>query len=528
MKWLFNPWLALAALAGALQTLTFAPLELWWLQPFTLAALFVISFKSFNLAHAALAGFVFGLAHFLTGVSWLYISLHDYGMMPAPLAILGVFLLACYMALYPLLAALLTRWLGTFHGLPSGWSPLLFASAWFLSEMARGWVFTGFPWLAAGYAHTTGLLTGWATLLGVYGTGFIVALIAAYSAREIVFSRFSRPRLAQNLLLLLFPVFVIGALAQQFPKVTLVLDRPPFLNVRLLQGNVPQSMKFDSATIVNAAQGYTQMAAIPATEKEIDLIVLPETAIPVPAEQFPKAIEDLGAVAREKNAFILVGAPAYQNKRWTNSVLLLGSDGLLQSQRYDKQHLVPFGEFIPFGFRWFVQAMQMPLGDFAKGAAEQAPFLIKRVRVATNICYEDVFGEELRNDAQKADILLNLSNLAWFGRSWAMPQHLQIAQMRSIELGRPSLRSTNTGVTAVINAYGKIEQQLELNTRSYLDAKVRVASRDTLYLQIGDLPLLFFTVLVLLQCWRTRKRRAVQTVVSSQVIDVEFREVSKE
>ena len=528
MKWLFNRWLAFAALAGALQTLTFAPLELWWLQPFTLAILFIVSFKSFNLTQAALAGFLFGLTHFLTGISWLYISLHDYGMMPAPLAVLGVFLLACYMALYPLLAALLTRWLGTSHGLPSAWSPLLFASAWFLSEMARGWIFTGFPWLAAGYAHTTGLLTGWATLVGVYGTGFIVALIAAYGAREILFSRLSRPRIAQNLLLLLFPIFVIGAIAQQLPKVRLVSDRPPYLNVRLLQGNVPQSMKFDSATIVNAVQDYVQMAANSATAPAGDLVVLPETALPVPAEQFPKAIEDLGAVAREKNAFILMGAPDHREGRWSNSVLLLGSDGVLQPQRYDKQHLVPFGEFIPFGFRWFVQAMQMPLGDFARGAAEQAPFLIKGVRIAANICYEDVFGEELRNDAQKADILLNLSNLAWFGRSWAMPQHLQIAQMRSIELGRPSLRSTNTGVTAVINAYGVVEQQLEINTRSYLDAKVRVASRDTLYLQIGDLPLLLFTALVLLQCWRTRKQRVVQAVVGSEVIDVEFREISKE
>lgn len=526
MNWLLNRWIAFAALAGALQTLTFAPLGLWWLQPFTLAILFVASVKSPTLGRAAWVGFGFGLAHFVSGISWLYISLHEYGKMAAPLAILGVFLLSCYMALYPLLAALFTRWLGMRDRMPTAWAPLVFASAWFLSEMGRGWVFTGFPWLASGYAHTNGLLGGWATLFGVYGTGFIVALIAAYSAREIIFSGLTRARIVQNLLLLLFPVFVIGFIAQEFPKTTVAAARPASLTVRLLQGNVPQSMKFESISIINAARDYTQMAAKPSADHPVDVIVLPETAIPVAAERFPQAIENLGTVARQQNSSILLGLPDNMNGRWTNSVLLINPQGRVESQRYSKQHLVPFGEFIPFGFRWFVDAMQMPLGDFARGASDQPPFIIKGVRIAPNICYEDVFGGELRDDAQQADILLNLSNLAWFGDSWAMPQHLQIAQMRSLELGRPSLRATNTGVTAVIDAYGKVEHQLALNTSASLDAKVRIATRDTLYLQMGDLPLLLFAMMVLLQCWRTRQKQTLRAASSSDVMDVEFREIS--
>jgi apolipoprotein N-acyltransferase len=244
----------------------------------------------------------------------------------------------------------------------------------------------------------------------------------------------------------------------------------------------------------------------------------------VPPARFPEAIEKLGAVARQHGATILTGLPENANGHWTNSVLAIGPDGKLQAQRYDKQHLVPFGEFIPFGFRWFVDTMKMPLGDFARGAADQQPFIVKGVKIAPNICYEDVFGDELRDDAQRADVLLNVSNLAWFGDSWAMPQHLQIARMRSIELGRPSLRATNTGVTAVIDAKGAVQAQLPLNTQGSLDATVRINKRDTLYTQIGDLPLLLFAALVLLQCWRTREQPPAPSR-RVDAIDVEFREI---
>ncbi len=511
-------FILIAALAGAAQTLTFAPLGFWWLQPLTLAALFLAAINSPRMRDAALAGFAFGLANFLTGVSWLYISLHTYGQMPAALAIAGVFLLSCYMALFPMTAALATRWLAVRDRAPTAWAPLLFASAWFLSEFGRGWVFTGFPWLASGYAHTDGLLTGWATLLGAYGTGFVVALLAAFLARELLAGH-ARPKLAQNLLLLVFPVLIVGWAAQERPELSLNASAPS-LTVRLLQGNVPQSMKFDQQTIIDAARDYAQAAAA----KPADLIVLPETAIPVPPARFPEAIEKLGAVARQHGATILTGLPENANGRWTNSVLAIGPDGKLQAQRYDKQHLVPFGEFIPFGFRWFVDAMKMPLGDFARGAADQPPFIVKGVKIAPNICYEDVFGDELRDDAQRADVLLNLSNLAWFGDSWAMPQHLQIARMRSIELGRPSLRATNTGVTAVIDAKGEVQAQLPLNTQGSLDATVRINKRDTLYTQMGDLPLLLFAALVLLQCWRTREQPPAPRK-RVDAIDVEFREI---
>jgi apolipoprotein N-acyltransferase len=490
---------AIATAAGILHTFSFAPHNLWWLQFFTFAALFLLTVHAPRLKDAALIGFTFGLAHFLSGVSWLYISLHVYGLMAAPLAAFGVFALACYMAVYPMLAAVLLHALAPNEDDPLAplgervrvrgiwWSAAVFSAAWLITDHARGWVLTGFPWLAAGYAHTDSPFAGYAPFVGVYAVGSVAALCAAFMG--IAGQNALERRIKPASIALLIPVFLIaaGVLASQILKQTLPTNAT--LSVRLLQGNVPQSMKFDQATIVKAAQDYIAMT----NQKRADLIVLPETAIPVRPEHFPQAFDALAQAAKTHGATVLTGAPERTNGQWTNSVIGFGPDGQRLAVRYDKVHLVPFGEFIPPGFRWFVDAMQMPLGDFARGAKGHAPFAVRSssgqtVRVAPNICYEDVFGEELIDDARNADVLLNVSNLAWFGDSWAMPQHLQIARMRSIELGRPSIRATNTGVTAAIDANGKVLAQLALNTQGSLDVELPVTRRETVFTQYGNVP----------------------------------------
>jgi apolipoprotein N-acyltransferase len=507
---------AAGAVAGIVHTFSFAPHNLWWLQFFTFAALFLLTLHAPHIKDAALIGFAFGLGHFLTGVSWLYISLHVYGLMAAPLAAFGVFALACYMAVYPMLAAVITHWLANplscererVRVRAAYAMPLLFSAAWLITDHARGWVLTGFPWLAAGYAHTDSPFAGYAPYLGVYASGALAALCAAFMgiAGQNALKRLMKPAS----IALLAPVLLItaGVLASQTLKQTLPVNTK--LSVRLLQGNVPQSMKFDQATIVKAAQDYIAMA----NQKRADLIVLPETAIAAPPHSFVQAYDALAQAAKAQQTTVLTGAPLKTNGQWTNSVIGYAPDGTQFSFFYSKQHLVPFGEFIPPGFRWFVDAMQMPLGDFARGAKDQPPFSVptaqgKTVKVAANICYEDVFGEELTDDARNADVLLNVSNLAWFGDSWAMPQHLQIARMRSIELGRPSIRATNTGVTAAIDANGNVLAQLALNTQGSLDVELPVTRRDTVFTQHGNMPAVVAALAILLlgMALRLRARR---------------------
>jgi apolipoprotein N-acyltransferase len=500
---------AVAAAAGAAHTFSFAPHNLWWLQFISFAALFALTLGAARLRDAACIGFVFGLAHFLTGVSWLYISLHVYGLMAAPLAAFGVFALACYMALYPMLAAVITFTLAPReHPLSPPrervrvrglwWSSAIFSAAWLLTDHARGWVFTGFPWLAAGYAHTDSPLVGYAPYIGTYAVGAIAALIAALlwialKAVYAVFMRLSKQNAFKTRMDIAYPSigFVAILIAGWWFTAPLqqALPTTASMSIRLLQGNVPQSMKFDNATIINAANDYIAMAG----EKRADLIVLPETAIPVRPAQFAQAFDALAQAAKNHSATLLTGVPEKTGDQWTNSVIGYAPDGTRIPTFYSKQHLVPFGEFIPFGFRWFVDAMQMPLGDFARGAKVQPPFSVptkdgKTVKVAVNICYEDVFGEELTDDARSSDVLLNVSNLAWFGDSWAMPQHLQIARMRSIELGRPSIRATNTGVTAAIDANGKVLRELPLSTKGSLDLELPITRRDTVFTQFGNVP----------------------------------------
>jgi apolipoprotein N-acyltransferase len=503
--------LLLAGGAGLLQTLSFAPFSLWWLTPLTLGVLYWLTIRAPRIRDAALIGFTFGVLHFCAGVSWLYISLHDFGQMAAWLAVLGVFLLACYMALFPMLATLLTRWLGVQQSQPTAWATLLFACTWFLAEFGRGWVFTGFPWLASGYGQIDGWLAGWPTLVGVYGTGLVLALLAATAASWAL----QGLRSDRRVMVILVVGVMIGLIAQRYPQAS---PASATLSVRLLQGNVPQSMKFERDTVIRAARDYLQMV----DQKPADLIVLPETAVPVPPALYPSAIEALQASAKQSGSTILLGVPDHQDDRWTNSAIAILPNGSIAPQRYDKQHLVPFGEFIPWGFKWFVDAMQMPLGDFARGAVIQPPFVVKGIKIAPNICYEDVFGDELRLRVANTDVFLNLSNLAWFGDSAAMPQHLQIARMRSLELGRPSLRATNTGVTAAIDANGDVLQQLDLNKPGSLDVTLAITKRDTLYAQIGDVPLLIFAALVLAQCYARRERRRK---VAVDVEDVDFKEL---
>lgn len=486
--------LPLAVVFGVMQAQAFAPTGWWWMQLLALTGLMVLLRASRSTRIAGLTGAAFGLGWFLSGIWWLYISMHVYGGMPWWMAALAVVLFSMYLSLYPALAGALWHRLMrhlTRHT-SDGWSaPLLFAALWLLTEWLRGVILTGFPWLASGYAHTGGPLAGYAPVIGMYGIAGLSAMLAALVA----LTTWNRLRSALPGALAILVILFAGIGLRQVAW-TQPAGQP--ISVRLLQGNVPQNIKFEPVGVEASLDLYARMI----TEAPADLIVTPETAFPIIVQQMPEALARLlrGFTDQSGSTLLFGAAGADSPVDFTNSVFGL-SPSAPTVYRYDKHHLVPFGEFIPFGFQWFVDMMKMPLGDFRRGGPAQPPMDVHGVRIGPNICYEDLFGEEiaasLRQD-HPANVLVNITNLAWFGDTIALDQHLQISQMRALETGRPMLRATNTGATAIVKADGSIQARLPHLTLGTLAGEVQGMEGLTPYVRTGNWAVVGLSVLILL------------------------------
>ena len=529
---------------------TFAPFGLWWLQPLLLAVLFVLWSRA-TPRRAALLGFAFGMGWFCAGVSWVYISMHDVGGMPMAVAGLATILFAIMLAAYTALAGWVVATLGTRLAAPpigagATTTPvqalLVLPAAFTLCEWLRGWVFTGFPWIAPGYAHTDGPLAGFAPLMGVHGLTYLAALAGALAASMVPPRMTSMARgtlagrgavsdlgtaparkamvgadvramppkpaprdgpgdLARLLALpsgALIALCVIG-MALRGIEWTQPVGKP--LSVSLLQGNIPQELKFVDGRFESTLDIYEVLA----TRHASTLIVLPETALPRMLHAIPpRALQRFDTLASQRGATLITGVPrAESSARYFNSAISLGRNA---QQTYDKSHLVPFGEFIPFGFQWFVDLMRMPLGNFTAGGAAQTPMRVTDQHVAVNICYEDLFGEEIIRQLPQATLLLNISNVGWFGDSLAPHQHLQASRMRAIETGRVMLRATNTGATAVIDAHGHITHALPFFNEGALAASVQGRTGATPYVRTGNWVVIGFCLLALIWCaWGIRR-----------------------
>ncbi|MDW8336839.1 MAG: apolipoprotein N-acyltransferase [Tepidimonas sp.] len=496
------PALGLALLAGLLQAWSVAWPWAWpwlpwlhrgqpagWLQVVSMAVAVALLAASPSGRALVMRALAFAVA-WLAGVFWwLFISMHVYGGLAAPLAVLAVGLLALFLALdYVALAWVWWRWRPA-----AAWAAALaWAAAWTLAELARGVLWSGFPWGATGYAHIEGLgaLAPW---LGVYGVGGLAAWLAAWLALA---------RRAARVTALLLALLLCGWpgggawLQQRLPDATQPAGELP---VRLLQGAIAQDDKFDPERgIAQALRWYGQALLEALQEPRLagGLVVAPETAIPLlPQDVDPAYWRALAQAVAQGRTAVLMGLPlgsfsaGYTNSvvGWRPGVDPAGADPALAlaSYRYDKHHLVPFGEFVPPGFRWFVDLMVMPMGDFTRGALPQAPLGWAGQRIAPHVCYEDLFGEELAAafaDADRAPtVLVNVSNIAWFGDGVAIDQHRGIARMRALELGRPMLRATNTGATAAIDHRGRVLAELPRGQRGVLDATVSARQGLTPY-----------------------------------------------
>jgi len=486
--------LVVAMLAGAGQALALADGEghaRGWLQAVCMAVFCSLLVKELQVRPArtgrstpfrsgALLGWCFASAWLGATFWWLYVAMHDFGGMPGGMAASAVVALAGALAVYYAMACgVWLRWMKAQPASHRHWKGALgFAALWTLSELMRGQWLTGFPWGAIGYAHVDGWMRAYAPWVGVYGIGALVAgMVMALSLGWLGATRRTP----------------VHATLQSMGVIGLVLLTPWCLTslqgqwthsaghaqVRLLQGNIAQDEKFvQGRGVEDALDWYAQRLL----DNQATLVIAPETAIPLLPNRLPPGYWQT-LVERYQQAprqMALVGVPlGSEQQGYSNSVVSLGPKGTA-GYRYDKHHLVPFGEFMPPMFQWFLRLMNIPLGDFERGALHQPALNWDGQRLAPHICYEDLFGEELAAQLVPSEqmlvagqdltptVLVNVSNIAWFGDTIAIDQHLNIARMRSLELQRPMLRATNTGATVIIDHQGRVQAQIPRYTRAEL------------------------------------------------------------
>ncbi|HLP98427.1 MAG TPA: apolipoprotein N-acyltransferase [Sideroxyarcus sp.] len=484
-----------AFLAGAIAVFGFAPFGIFPLPILALAVLFHLWSKAERPAQAAWLGFAFGMGLFCAGIGWIYVALHVYGYMHPILAATATALFAAVNATLPALAGYAQA---KFKASPQLRLLLIMPAIWTLAEWLRGLLFTGFPWLSVGYSQVPdSSLAGYAPLLGVFGVSLLVAVSAALLLLLWNVRWSKQGKFALGMLLVLW---LGGALLR---TVAWTQQQGEPLKVSLLQGNIAQDAKFEEAALIGTLETYRRLAQ----SSEARLLVMPETALPLLRDNVPESYQViLGDHVRRNSGDILIGAFEKESGSYYNSVYSLGSS---PSQHYRKDHLVPFGEFIPLRglLGWLInEVLQIPMGDLARGGSAQAPLNVAGQKVAVNICYEDAFGEEIIRALPEATLLVNVTNDAWYGNSHAAEQHNQLSQMRALETGRMMLRATNTGVTSVIDKDGRVLAMLPQHEEGVLTAEVQGYAGSTPYVRWGNAAMLLLAVAMLGVAWKLRTR----------------------
>lgn len=477
--------------AGALTPLALAPFAIWPLALLSIA-LFYLGLRELTPRQAALRGWCYGVALYLAGSGWIYVSIHDYGA-ASPLLAGGLTLAFCAaVALFFALPAWLwARYLR--RPRPGVAEALAFAALWLAQEAFRGWFLTGFPWLYAGYSQLDGPLRGLAPLGGVWLLSFVLALTAALLCNLLQLRR-QHLALASGLSLLLGPWLLAQALNEH--AWTHAKGEP--LRVAAIQGNVEQNLKWDPDALEAQLALYRDMTlASPPAE----LIVWPETAVPVLKEYAEGYLAVMARIASDRQAALITGVPLRQvnaagERRFYNAITVLGEG----QGTYLKQKLVPFGEYVPLQdlLRGLIAFFDLPMSDFARGPAQQPLLQAKGLRIASYICYEAVYPEFAAELARDSDLLLTISNDTWFGRSIGPVQHLQMAQMRALEAGRWMIRATNNGISVLIDPQGRIQSRIPPFEAAILYGEVQAMQGHTPYLRFGSLPLAILAALIVL------------------------------
>lgn len=486
---------ASALIAGALLPAAFAPFGIWPLALICPAALLALILP-LDSRKAALCGWFFGAGMFGTGSSWVYVSIHDFGYAPIPLAAALTLGFCLGLALLP--AATVWIW-ARFLRARRGGVLLGFPAMWVLGEWCRIWLLTGFPWLYLGYSQLDGPLAGWAPVSGVLGLGALLSFSAA--ALVVALQRGRRGLSAVAVAALLW------ALGPALSLIDWVRPRGAPLAVAMVQGNIPQELKWEPGHLEATLETYEELSE---PLWGTDLIVWPEAALPAYLDRLSDFLQALARRSAVAGSTLLTGVPTrFSNpdaKRGFdafNSVLAVGAD----SGIYHKRHLVPFGEYVPLDsvLRGLIAFFDLPMSSFSAGPADQPLLAVKGLQLAPFICYEIVFPDMVASALPDADVLLTVSNDTWFGRSIGPLQHLQMARMRALENGRPLIRATNNGVSALVDARGRILVRGGQFTREVVRGEIQPTSGATPFSRAGSAPVLALAILALAAVRASRK-----------------------
>ena len=486
----------LALAAGAAVPLGFSPFDFWPAPMLAIAVIFLLS-RTLSVKTAALCGFCFGAGMFGIGTSWVYVSIHEFGAASGPLAALltGFFVLGLSaLVIMPVFG--LYAWLNRKQTAP--WQQaLLFSGLWVLFEWVRSWILTGFPWLLFGYALLDTPFAALAPITGTYGLSLLMVTSACLFAALLI------PAKRLYGILALTTCLVFWGLCWPLAHIQWT-EKTGELSFSAVQGNIPQTLKWDPDFIQTTITTYLNLSEAHWGDA---LIIWPENAIPVFYNRVKGLMAHLQQLAHQHSSNLILGMPVDDNSndaaRYYNSILVLGDS----NGRYDKQKLVPFGEYVPLqaALRGLIDFFDLPMSDFAKGATQQPLLQAGAVKIAPYICYEVVYPGFAANRAKGSELLVTISNDTWFGKSIGPLQHFQIARMRALETGRSMIRATNDGITALINEKGDVVKSIPRFTSGVLSSTVTLHKGQTPFMTTGPWPVLILALLMII-CVLTKRR----------------------
>ena len=472
-----------ALLAGMLLPLSFSPFHYSVVALLSLTLLFV-SWQGVSAKQAALRGFLFGLGFFGVGVSWVYVAIHDFGSASMPLAVLLTAVFVSFLALYLAFIAWGIKKI-TSNNLTAIDFVFLLPVAWFVFEWFKGWFLTGFPWLEVGAGQINGPLSGYTPVVGVLGVSLLMAISAGLLAATWQAKRWT----------LIVVVMVIWAGGYMLKSVEWTQPIGNEIKVSIIQGNIPQEIKWDPDQLFKTLALYQAR-----TEQhwDSDLIVWPENAVTVFYHQVKAFyLDPLAKLARENKTDILIGLPVLNQEKdeYYNSMMSLGKE----EGFYYKSHLVPFGDYVPFEWlRGLIKFFDLPMSSFSPGPVSDKLLHVAGQPIGMSVCYEDTFSTEILRTVPEATLLVNATNNAWYGDSFAPHQHLQISQNRALETGRSIVRATTNGVSALIDYKGHLRLQSAQFQEAVLTDNVQPRQGETPYVAWGQKPLWLLSLFMLI------------------------------